>query len=203
MFGIIVFGDSITHGRGEQPSRGWAGRLKNDFESQDKYNAVYNLGIPGDTSTGLLKRIEVELTSRAIHKRKDDRYLTIIAIGANDARGIGAPENPQTNPEVFEQQVTQILSIAKQHSQETIIIGLTPVDEDRTTPYENTYFSNEKQQAYNQILQKLSEQNHVQFIDVFPAFSTLNYKELLEDGVHPNVKGYDELYDIIREQLNI
>jgi hypothetical protein len=45
MKGILCFGDSITFGRGEMPSIGWVGRLKNYYEKQDFYNCVFNLGI--------------------------------------------------------------------------------------------------------------------------------------------------------------
>lgn len=201
MFGILAFGDSITYGRGEQPMQGWVGRLKNDFEAQDKYNGVYNLGIPGDTSTELLKRIEIELTSRARYKRPEDTYTVLIAIGTNDAKSVGTPEGHKTPPDVFEKQVTKIVSIAKEHAQTVVLIGLTPVDEARTNPYEQTYLTNKKQQKYDAILQKVSEEQSLLFIDVYTPFSDQNYPELLDDGLHPNTKGYDLLYDIINEEL--
>ena len=61
---IICFGDSITFGRGENPNIGWCGRLKNYFESKDPYNAIYNLGVPGHTSTDLLLRFNIEASGR-------------------------------------------------------------------------------------------------------------------------------------------
>ncbi len=64
MFAITVIGDSIVFGRGNNKDRGWVGRLGKYFEVQDYYNAVYNLGIPGDISTNLIKRFDVECKSR-------------------------------------------------------------------------------------------------------------------------------------------
>ncbi|MGM5484950.1 MAG: SGNH/GDSL hydrolase family protein [Nanobdellota archaeon] len=64
MHAVLAFGDSITFGRGVVPSRGWTNSLKEYFESKDFYNVLYNLGIPGDSSTDLLKRFETEAKAR-------------------------------------------------------------------------------------------------------------------------------------------
>jgi len=60
MFSIAVFGDSITFGIGDtENKRGWVGRLREYFEPKAKYNALYNLGIPGNkTSNDILSRID-------------------------------------------------------------------------------------------------------------------------------------------------
>lgn len=80
MFGILCFGDSIIHGRGELPSIGWVGRLKLEFERKDFYNLVYNLGVPGDSSTTLLKRFEIEIKNRVLYKRESDKFVILIRI---------------------------------------------------------------------------------------------------------------------------
>ena len=63
MDGMLIFGDSIVSGRGEIPNIGWVGRLKKDFENSP-HKSIFNLGIPGDTSTNLFKRFETEIKAR-------------------------------------------------------------------------------------------------------------------------------------------
>ena len=66
MYGISVFGDSITFGRGNNLDRGWCGRLRKYFESKDYYNCLYNLGLCGDTTNKLLERFDAENVGECI-----------------------------------------------------------------------------------------------------------------------------------------
>lgn len=139
MKSIICFGDSITFGRF---GKGWVSHLKDYYESSDIYHAVYNLGIPGENSGGLLKRIDNECSCRALYKYEGDKHLILIAIGINDLRGIDSPDNFDVSPEEYKENVLKIISIAAKHSQNIAVIGITPVDENLTNPFENTYFTN-------------------------------------------------------------
>ena len=60
---ICIFGDSVTWGAYDPEQGGWATRLRNYFEAQENNIDVYNLGISGDATADLLKRIEVEAKS--------------------------------------------------------------------------------------------------------------------------------------------
>ncbi len=64
MYGIICIGDSITFGRGGTGNKGWVFRLNEHFSPNDYYNAVYNLGIPGNNSINLLERFDAECKAR-------------------------------------------------------------------------------------------------------------------------------------------
>ena len=201
MFGMIVCGDSISFGRGESPNIGWSGRLKNYFEPQGFHNCLFNLGIPGDTTTTLLKRFETELKSRIKYFYPGDKFIVMIAIGINDSGGLGAPDKSETKADKFESNISQLIKIAKKYTKQVVVVGLTPVDEAITNPFENTYFTNNKIKEYDKILRKLAQNNEVQYIDIFSTLSKLKYKKLLVDGVHPNKRGYEELYKIIKEFL--
>ena len=187
MHAILCFGDSITFGRGENPSRGWVGRLKADFESEDYYNCVYNLGIPGDTSTDLLKRFRTEVSQRVRYQREDDRFVICIAIGINDS--------PEAPVDVFRQNMTKLVRASQEFTEEVFLIGCTCVDEGRTDPYEDTYFSNEKIRQFNSIIQQIAREYEVRFIDVFDI---LEDKTLIDDGIHPNSEGYEKLFHRIK-----
>jgi len=105
MFGILAFGDSIVFGRGESPSIGWAGRLKSYFEVRGSHNSLFNLGIPGDTSSTLLERFAAELKSRIKYVYSDDKYIVLLAIGMNDSKSVGSQANIETEQNKFEKNI--------------------------------------------------------------------------------------------------
>lgn len=195
MFGIIAFGDSITFGRGNAPSFSWAELFKKDFEKKDPENVFYNLGVPGDTSKTLLKRINTELESRVQSYRNDSRFAVMIMTGTNDTKHYGENHAIEIPKKVFESNFRKIIKTALKHTKEVFIIGLTPVDEKRTQPFQDKYFSNKIILEYNQILREVSLNNNVKFIDVFNFDHTD-----LADGLHLNKKGHKKLYKIIKEE---
>jgi lysophospholipase L1-like esterase len=201
MKGILCFGDSITFGRGEIPNYGWCGRLKESFEKKDRYNCVYNLGIPGETSTELLKRINIELKSRALIKRSQDRFLTLIAIGINDCKYDGDPKNkkPRTTEEKFRKNIFNLIKIVQSHNTKIGFIGLTPVDKKRTKPYEDTWFLPELVKVFDKIIKEQCKENHILFCDIFDKMSKLDYPKYLSDGLHPNSKGYQLMFKEIKK----
>ena len=201
MNAILCFGASITFGRGEQPCLGWVGRLKNYFEAKDYYNAVYNLGISGNTSVDLLNRFEIECKARTKKKRPEDKFVILIGIGTNDSRFVDTPNNPQTTPDDFKTNISKLLEIAKKYSSEIVFVGLTPVDESKTNPYETTFFFNERVEQYNNIIKDSCNKENVLFVNLFEAWKELNYTKLLGDGLHPNSEGYDKMYESIKEFL--
>jgi lysophospholipase L1-like esterase len=195
MKGILCFGDSITFGMGE--NGGWAGRLKKYFEPKGDHNAVYNLGIPGDTTTGLLKRFDKEAGSRVRYCWPGDKYLIVIAVGVNDTRGLNHPDKLQTKPEQFKKNIAKLIKKAKKYTKHIKFVGLTPVDEDITYPYEDTYFLNKRIKEYDKIIKDACRKSKVGYIDLFNQMK----KNLLDDGLHPNSKGFDFIFKIIKKNL--
>src|SRR5688500_14737658 len=91
---VLVFGDSITQGFYDTHG-GWVQRLANEYHSktlqsmldgEDLDRQIFNLGVSGDTSHEVLKRIENEIQVR---QWRDDPMVTVIAAGINDARHEG------------------------------------------------------------------------------------------------------------------
>lgn len=198
MFGVLAFGDSITFGRGNVPSFSWADIFKKEFEKKDSGNVFYNLGVPGDTSTTLLKRINSELESRVQSYRENSRFAVIIMTGTNDTKHYGKNHAIETPKKKFEANFKKIIKTSLKHTKEAIIIGLTPVDEKRTQPFQEKYFSNEIILEYNQILREVALENNVKFIDVFDSIEHSD----LADGLHLNKKGHKKLYHTIKEELH-
>ena len=203
MKGILCFGDSITFGRGEIPNKSWCGRLKDYFEVKGNHNGVYNLGVPGHTSTDLLKRFDSEAEGRIRIKRPSDQYLILIAIGTNDCKFDGKPENntPRTTDDQFRKNIKELIIKAKSYQTKLAFIGLPPVDESRTLPYEETWFKSERVKLFNDIIKELCEENNILFFDIFDIMIKENYPKLLDDGLHPNAAGYDFMFKKIKEFL--
>jgi len=202
MNGILCFGDSITFGRGEQPNRSWTGRLKDFFEPKGLHHGVYNLGVSGHTSTDLLKRFDAEATAR-VKYRPTDKFLILMAIGANDCKWDGLPQdnNPRTTKQAFTENISQLIEKAKKYNAGLAFIGLIPVDEKLTLPFEETSFENKRVKEFNDIIKTLCHQNGVLFFNMFKEMSKVDYVSFLFDGLHPNEKGYDWMFEKIKEFL--
>lgn len=198
MFAIFAFGDSITFGRGDNLNRGWAGRLRKYFEAKDYYNAVYNLGIPGDSSSDLLERFEGEFRSRAKSKMHGDRHVILVGIGTNDSKFIDKNRTPQTKQDEFRNNILKLIRLSRKCAKDIVFIGLAPVDESRTQPYETTYFFNKRVGQYDSIIRDCCRKEDVPFIDIFSEWKKLDYAGLLDDGLHLNPEGYERMYETIK-----
>ncbi|MBR9692023.1 hypothetical protein GOV06_04505 [Candidatus Woesearchaeota archaeon] len=196
MKSILVFGDSIVFGRGEFPNIGWVGRLKKDFEKKF-HDCVFNLGIPGETSTTLLKRFETEAKARIKYKYPGDKFTIMIVVGINDSRAVKYPNKLQTKQISFRKNILKLIQISKKYTKHIILVGITPVNEKLTNPFEDTYFTNSRIKEYNEIIKKISKVKKVKFIELFSKFDN----KLLVDGVHPNKKGYELMYKIIKKSI--
>lgn len=196
MRSIIVFGDSIAWGRGELPNIGWAGRLTARFETAP-YRCVFNQAVPGETTTSLLQRFEIEARGRARTKRDDDWNGIVIALGTNDARRVDGSH--ETDPETFRANVRALIGTALEITEAVAAVGLAKVDEKRTRPYEGQTYSNEDQRTYDSIVCEEAARAGAAFIEVFDRFA--GDPRMFDDGLHPNTAGYTELYEIISTQL--
>ena len=200
MFGILAFGDSITLGSGVYPNKGWAHRLKDYFESKDGFNVVYNLGIPGDSSTDLLQRFEAEVKPRINYIHPGDKFIILIAIGTNDCYAFGNPKNLQTSASKFRKNIRKIINISKQFTKNIVLIGIPPVNED-SLPFEGVYYSNRDIDKLNNILEDIAKINDLFYCEIYKEFINQDYKALLIDPVHPNEKGYNFMYEKIKTFL--
>src|SRR4051794_32573375 len=102
---VLVFGDSVIYGAWDSQG-GWVDRLKRDYhkryiETQDYKNnlhQVLNLGIGGDTTVGLVQRMEQEITVRT---SKSWPFVFVISIGSNDSCSVDTIENIRVPFEEF------------------------------------------------------------------------------------------------------
>jgi len=190
---ILIFGDSITWGAYDPEQGGWATRLRNYFEEKDNDIDVYNLGISGDTTADLLVRIEVEAKSR-------EPNLIIFAIGINDAQFIHSTNGSRVSLDEFQQNLAKLLSIAKKFTDKIVFVGLTKVDESKTTPIPwNTdkSYTNENIERLDKAIKKFCEDNKLKFISMDGVVGN----DDLIDGLHPNTKGHVKIFSRMKTEV--
>ncbi len=184
---ICIFGDSITWGAFDPISGGWVTRLRNYFEAKNNDIDVYNLGISGDTTTDLLARLEIEAKSR-------EPDLIIFAIGINDAQFIHSTNSLRTSLEQFDQNLNSILETAKSFTNQIMFVGLTTVDESKTSPLpwstDKTY-SNNNILKFDELIKQFCKKNNLEF---FPLFEVISASDL-HDGLHPNSTGHSKIFN--------
>ena len=203
---ILIFGDSITYGAWDTMRGGWTDRLKvfcmeRELENSEFNYSVYNLGISGDNSDDLIERFKFEVKQR-LHK--EDEIISIFAIGINDSQFICSRNNFSVLDNRFQKNIEQFIKFSKKVSLETVFVGLTPVDEQKTMPIPwstDKSYKNEYIEKYDEIIKSVCEEKQVHSIDMFGEFNKLDYKKLLEDGLHPNSEGHQKMFEIVRNFL--
>ncbi len=192
---ICIFGDSIAFGVEDPRNGGWVFSLKKDFEvhNENKYVNVYNLGVDADTSKDVLERFEVEAKAR-------DTTTAIIAIGINDTVYRGEKNNTDITSNEFQDNIEALIQKSKEITNNIVFIGLTKVDDQKVQPIPwsttGKSYSNEVIQKFDDILELVCEKNDVPYVEMF---SLLNTTEDLYDGIHPNTKGHQKMYEHIRD----
>ena len=170
---IIFLGNSIT----EQGT--WRELFQN--------NHIINRGIGGDTSDGILYRLD-EVTA----SQPDKIFLLI---GTNDLRA-------EKTPKYIIQRIYQITKKIRKDSPDTKLYlqSVLPT-------YNRPERSISSIKAINKGIQKLADNRNVFFIDLFSHFANPRDKEQLYvefslDGLHLNVKGYLKWKGLIKEYVN-
>lgn len=201
---VLFFGDSIAFGAWDEAG-GWVERIHKQVNKKviDSnflyYEHIYNLGICGDTTTSLLNRLEEEIVPR-IRDEEDTQYVVVFAIGINDSQINKTTGKSKVLLDTFKNNLAQLLQKSKKYSSKIIFISPTPVDEAmiQAEPSEpDQSYTNESIKKFHKILQEFCEEQHLLFIDVFNIWIGKDYKELLIDGLHPNTKGHEEMYQMI------
>ena len=183
----IIFGDSITYGQNDLKG-GWVQYLREELTN----DIVYNLGIDGETTTGLVNRLEEEIKPRL---SEDDPNIVVIALGVNDSARISLKE--------FQQNLIQLIKLAQIYTSKIIFIGPAPIDQIKVDPVpwapEISYKTNLVKQ-YSETMQMLASQEKLKFVDLFHSLPP-EYIKTLDDGLHPNHAGHQMIFDLVKTQL--
>jgi len=203
---VLVFGDSISYGAWDKKG-GWVQLLKGFLFEKSLANPnfdykVYNLGISGDTTEDLLERFELETKQRV--KREKEEPIIIFAIGLNDSYFIQSRNSIAVLSEKFKKNIKKLINLAQQFSSKIIFVGLTPVEESKVNPMPwdlDKSYSNENIAKYNQIIKVVCSKNNIDFVEIFENWIKEDYKDLLEDGAHPNSEGHQRIFETVKNFL--
>ncbi|HSX40947.1 MAG TPA: GDSL-type esterase/lipase family protein [Candidatus Saccharimonadales bacterium] len=203
---ILVFGTSITYGAWDSEG-GWVARLRKYIDaktiaSNNEYCLVYNLGISGDTTDGILQRFEEEARRRIAIEDKDVTFL--FHVGINDSIYLNTEKQFRVPKEEFRKNLKTLISHARKITQKIIFIGLSPVDDSLVDPIpwasEKSY-KNKHVKEYDQILQDVCREEHVNFIDTLSILNEKGGQNLLCDGVHLTSEGHAIIFETVRKFL--
>lgn len=189
---IGIWGDSITYGAGMPSGSSWVDQLRNNLFERDKDSKIYNLGINGDTTAGLLQRFKQEY----LEKSPDS---VIFAIGINDSAWQGRRDNNFVPFPQFESNLEKLVQEAREFTQAITVVGLTNVDESETVEDDSPElcYSNDMISKYNSALQDFSKRHSLSFVPLFGILETSD----LEDGLHPNAIGHRKIFERVRQFL--
>lgn len=200
---IICFGDSITRGENDKDRGGWVDRLKSFYmkrflELKDNEVCVFNMGIGGETTDGLLKRFIHEFDTRLL---QDGTNIVTFAYGAND---IALLNNENTVPaERFRSNLIYCIEYAKKNKAKVFLINILPIIEGLNN---QPGFVRKKRRmsdiiSYNRIILSLAEITQIEYIDLFAVFETNLAGLYTFDGVHPNAKGHQQIFRKVKKVL--
>lgn len=201
---VLVFGDSIAQGFFDE-NGGWVESLKRhsskEFTQGSDYLTFFNMSISGDFTKDVLARLENELQARVW---PGEDQVILFAIGANDSVVVSGKNAVSENE--FEQNLKNILSIAKRHSSKIIFLGLSPVVDSVTQPvsWDDTIsYSNERTKLFNDAIKSFCKENNLSFVNVYDPF--ISYKDtpsLFDDGIHPNAAGHELIFKTVFPEFN-
>ncbi|HSW88796.1 MAG TPA: GDSL-type esterase/lipase family protein [Candidatus Saccharimonadales bacterium] len=193
---IVAIGSSTLFGRVDPQGGGYIGRLRSWHEENDPHNAVFNLGISGETTADMLKR----LVSEAIIRNPN---LIILTSGSNDTRRIGSKNSPvNTSLEQFRKNINEMIRQAKQIAP-IVFVSIYPINESNTAPlrywHDTYYYLLQDAIEYAQAVKEICNDNNIPYLDIFNKWLKEDYFEyLFEDGLHANAKGHEIIFNSLK-----
>ncbi len=191
---ICVFGSSIGHGHNDDVGGGWCDRLKvYYFADKSSDISVYNLSISGAMSKDVLDRFDNEYNAR-------QPKIVLIAIGINDSTFDENINRCRIPLEDTRKNLEQLVAKTRGRESEIMFIGLTSVNENLVTPVSwasNLSYSNENIKKYDNVIKEVAEINNVPYCYMFDLLQ----KDDLDDGLHPNTKGHEKMFERIKDFL--
>ena len=171
-------GDSITEF--------WS-QIQPNFFANTSY---INRGISGQTTPQMLIRFRHDV----INLQPD---VVVILAGVNDIAG---NTGPTTNDAIFGN-VISMVELAKANAIKVILCSVLPANNFYWRPNEKVA---ETIIQLNQLIQSYANQMHIPFVDYHTAMADTKKglpKEFSDDGVHPNLKGYQTMQPLLEKAV--
>lgn len=206
---VLVFGDSITQGFWDAEG-GWVSRLRRHYDGLQLQNlanndepTIFNLGISGDVTKGVIMRLDHEVEARK-WRWPTEKFVLIFAIGINDT-AINEGVEVSTAQE-YGQQLKTLISKAKTLSNRIMFIGLTPVEEDKANgrPGKPKEYSNKRIASFDNIIQQICSIEKITYVYLAGTLGSKieEGQRLFDDGLHPNDQGHQLIFELVRPELD-
>ncbi|MEK7570789.1 MAG: SGNH/GDSL hydrolase family protein [Patescibacteria group bacterium] len=201
---IFIFGASIVYGVGAEEA-GWADLIKRNIHNRmyskngtgEKFE-VYNFGNPDAKIEFILKTFEEQIENYG----KDGKKIVVLSIGMNNAKAVGNPDNYVTKIDEYKNQLKKLFQQMKLKVDHVLCVGLTSVDEQKTTPKSNgSYFRNQRIEQFNSTFREVCIEMGITFVDILSEQQVCGQACLYKDGVHPNQKGHQLIFEKIFPQI--
>jgi acyl-CoA thioesterase-1 len=163
---IVAFGDSLTAGYGITPGRGYPERLQELLDMDGHAYRVVNAGVSGDTTAGGLGRVQ--------NIRKQNPKIVILELGAND----GLQGLPIVS---MRANLEEMIMTFQQDGAAVVLAGMT-----LPRNLGSAYIS-----QFDQVFVELARKYDLVLIPFFLEGAIGREGLMLEDGIHPNERGYD------------
>ena len=171
-FTVVGFGDSLMAGFSLGPGEGFTDKLQAALRAKGLDVSVANAGVSGDTSSGGLARLDWSVP--------DGTNLVILELGANDMlRGV--------SPDIPEKNLDEMLAKLKQRKIAVLLAGM------RAAPNLGADYQNAFDTIYPKLAAKYDVPLYPFFLDGVAGKAALQ----LEDGLHPNARGVDQMVERI------
>lgn len=174
---IIFLGDSITE--------------FGDWQAILSDSSVVNRGIAGDTTFGILERLD-DVISRQPSK-------LFLEVGINDI-------SKNIPNDIIAESIFEIVQKVRKASPRTQIFvhSILPTNDDVKNEYPNAFNKNNQVKEVNKKLEKNERKKGYKFVNLFKYFSdmkdNLKSEYAQKDGIHLNEKGYQLWLKILKEK---
>jgi acyl-CoA thioesterase I len=170
---LVILGDSLTAGYGLQAAQAFPARLEAGLRARGHEVVVINAGVSGDTARQGLERLDWSVEA--------DADAVILELGANDAlRGF--------DPNVTRDSLEGIIVRLKERKIPVMLAGML------APPNLGASYKEIFDAIYPGLAKRHGITLYPFFLDGVASEAAFN----LDDGIHPNAKGVDE---IVRRML--
>jgi acyl-CoA thioesterase-1 len=162
---IVALGDSLTEGYGVEENQAYPAVLEARLQKEGFSCTVINAGISGETSSGLLSRI-----NRVLLLKPD---IVILCTGAND--GLGGIDHRR-----IRNNISRMVRTFKESQVTVILAGMKML-----VNYPLSYT-----EPYARLYAEIADQEKILLIPFFMEGVAGKPELSLADGIHPNAEGY-------------
>lgn len=178
---IAAVGDSLTAGYGVDEEQAYPALLEKRLLQDGYFIRVVNAGISGETSSGVLSRIEWVIGSL-----KPD--IVILETGANDGlRGV--------DPTLIQENIDHVVTILRENGIDVLLAGM------RMPPNLGLGYTT----RFAGLYAKIADKHGIPLMPFFLKSVAGDRRYILSDGIHPNAQGYrlilDDIYPYVLEAI--